>query len=53
MKMIIIIKPALAACAGFVLLAALSAASSTPLRLRPQATSLGSPDRSDDIPRVT
>ena len=45
-------KPALAACAGFALLAAFSALAITPPRLRPQATLPGSPARSEDIPRV-
>jgi hypothetical protein len=46
-------KPALAACAVFALLAALSALAITPPKERPrQATFSGSPARSDDIPRV-
>ena len=46
-------KPALAACAGFALLAALSALAIAPPKERPrQATFPGSPARSDDIPRV-
>ena len=46
-------RPALAACAGFALLAALSALAIVPAKERPrQATFPGSPARSDDIPRV-
>jgi len=46
-------KPALAACAGFALLAALGALTITPPKERPrQATFPGSPARRDDIPRA-
>jgi len=46
-------KPALAACAGFALLAALGALTITPPRERPrQATFPGSPARREDIPRA-
>ena len=46
-------KPALAACAGFALLAALGALTITPPKERPrQATFPGSPVRRDDIPRA-
>ena len=45
-------KPALAACAGFALLAALSALAITPPRRRSQATLPGSPARREDIARV-
>jgi len=46
-------KPALAACAGFALLAALGALTITPPKERPrQATFPGSPARREDIPRA-
>jgi len=46
-------KPALAACAGFALLAALGALTITPPKERPrQATFPGSPARRDEIPRA-
>ncbi|HEU5387265.1 MAG TPA: MFS transporter [Streptosporangiaceae bacterium] len=46
-------KPALAACAGFALLAALGALTITPPKGQPrQATFPGSPARRDDIPRA-
>jgi hypothetical protein len=45
-------RPAIAACAGFALLAAVSAVAITAPRIRPQATLPGSTARSEDIPRV-